>query len=151
RDVRYQHASEIRADLKRLKRDTDSSQLAAVGAVSSHRAAPPAVATTGQPTPVLGTLRRRVLFVVGTLVSVLALLAVYATRPSGAPKILSSVQITRDGRQKFSSNSMQMLVTDGSRLYFEEAVADGWGIAQVSAVGGETVTIPTPFPNAGLL
>jgi dipeptidyl aminopeptidase/acylaminoacyl peptidase len=44
-----------------------------------------------------------------------------------------------------------MVVTDGSRLYFEEAVAGGWGIVQVSAVGGETVPISTPFPNAGLL
>jgi len=32
RDVRYQHASDLRADLKRLKRDTDSGRAAAVGA-----------------------------------------------------------------------------------------------------------------------
>jgi serine/threonine protein kinase len=31
RDVRYQHASELRADLKRLKRDTDSGRSARVG------------------------------------------------------------------------------------------------------------------------
>jgi len=40
RDVRYQHASEIRADLKRLKRDTDSGR--AVAAISDRR---PAVGT----------------------------------------------------------------------------------------------------------
>jgi serine/threonine protein kinase len=31
RDLRYQHASEIRSDLKRLKRDTDSDKVVAVG------------------------------------------------------------------------------------------------------------------------
>jgi eukaryotic-like serine/threonine-protein kinase len=37
RDVRYQHAADIRADLKRLKRDTESGRLATVKARSSVR------------------------------------------------------------------------------------------------------------------
>jgi serine/threonine protein kinase/Tfp pilus assembly protein PilF len=37
RDIRYQHASDMRADLKRLKRDTDSGR--SVAAVSDRRAA----------------------------------------------------------------------------------------------------------------
>jgi eukaryotic-like serine/threonine-protein kinase len=37
RDVRYQHASDIRADLKRLKRDTESGRLATVKAGPSSR------------------------------------------------------------------------------------------------------------------
>jgi Tol biopolymer transport system component len=151
REVRYQHASEMRADLRRLKRDTESNRSAAAGAVLGQVPAPSPVATTGH-APVLGTTRRRwVLYGAASLFSALALLAVYSTRPGPPPRILGSVEITRDGRQKVSSNSLQMIVTDGSRLYFDEAVAGGWGIAQVSAVGGETVAIPTPFPNAALL
>jgi serine/threonine protein kinase/Flp pilus assembly protein TadD len=40
RDVRYQHASDLRTDLKRLKRDTDSGREAAVRAVGARRAVP---------------------------------------------------------------------------------------------------------------
>jgi len=42
RDLRYQHASDIRADLKRLKRDTDSGRSATVSAVAEPaRSSPP--------------------------------------------------------------------------------------------------------------
>jgi Tol biopolymer transport system component len=37
------------------------------------------------------------------------------------------------------------------RLYFEEAVGGSWKIAQVSVNGGDTVAVPTPFPNPGVL
>jgi eukaryotic-like serine/threonine-protein kinase len=40
RDLRYQHASEIRAELQRLKRDTDSSRHSAVGSSEPAVAAP---------------------------------------------------------------------------------------------------------------
>jgi serine/threonine protein kinase/Tol biopolymer transport system component len=43
REVRYQHAAELRADLKRLKRDTDSKRLAALApkTVTSETVSPP--------------------------------------------------------------------------------------------------------------
>ena len=37
REVRYQHASELRADLKRLRRDTDSGRSASIAAISDRR------------------------------------------------------------------------------------------------------------------
>jgi Protein kinase domain/WD40-like Beta Propeller Repeat len=148
-EVRYQHASEMRADLKRLKRDTESGRSGHVTAVSGHASALPSPETIWA--AVLKTMRRRrVLFGVSSLLIVFAFLAVYSTR-TGPPRILGSVEITKDGRHKISTNSFQMIVSDGSRLYFEEEVAGGWGIAQVSIVGGETVPITTPFRNAGLL
>ncbi len=40
REVRYQNASDVRADLKRLKRDTDSARVGAVSVVAATRARP---------------------------------------------------------------------------------------------------------------
>src|SRR5579863_1441670 len=49
RDLRYQHASEIRAELQRLKRDSDSSRHSAVVGAESIAAAP-ATPSVSQPT-----------------------------------------------------------------------------------------------------
>jgi serine/threonine protein kinase len=66
RDVRYQHASEIRADLQRLKRDTDSGRLAAT-------AQPPVTeATRSKP----ATPQRKGLLLAASIVMLLLLLVV---------------------------------------------------------------------------
>ena len=36
RDLRYQHASEMRSDLKRLRRDTDSGRISSSGSAASR-------------------------------------------------------------------------------------------------------------------
>jgi Tol biopolymer transport system component len=59
---------------------------------------------------------------------------------------LNSVQITNDGRRKGGA-----LVTDGSRVYFIEHLGGPWGIAQVSAAGGETVPVAAIEPENELL
>jgi hypothetical protein len=154
RDVRYQHASEIRADLKRLKRDSESGRLAGVTAISGRVVAtstPQLLAVSERAVVMRARRRQWILIGAGAIVAVLVFLAFVATRPAPPPRILGSIAITKDGRQKTSPNAMEMIVTDGSRLYFEESIAGGWGIAQVSVVGGDTVTVPTPFPNAALL
>ena len=58
-------------------------------------------------------------------------------------KLGRAVQLTNDGKMKDN------LVTDGTRLYFDEQVADNVTIAQVSAFGGETGNVPTilAFPQ----
>jgi hypothetical protein len=135
RDVRYQQASELRADLKRLKRDTESG---------------PSVATAAAVTSEFGTRRaipsRRVwTAVAGAAVLLLAAaLGFLLTRPLPLPKVSDYVQITNDGLPKVFGSAP--LVTDGARLYFTPA-ASPWGLAQVSAEGGETIRATAPFPS----
>jgi len=138
RDVRYQHASELRADLKRLKRDTESGRSAASVTAAEKPAAP--------------VRPHRLLVVIGAAVIILAaVLGFWLTRPLPPPKVLASTQITRDGHQKISPFGFQSLWTDGSRLYFNEEVNGNWRIAQVSALGGETLPFPTPMSTPMLL
>jgi serine/threonine protein kinase len=78
-------------------------------------------------------------------------LGYWLTRQVPSPKVLGSTEITRDGLQKTSSYNIQSLWTDGSRLYFNEGANGSWGIAQVSALGGETLPFPTSISTPLLL
>ncbi len=138
RDVRYQVAAEMRADLKRLKRDTDSGRTGATGAgIGLARE--------------VSVARQRVswwvwaLAIFGVAIPI-GLLLTFLFRPSPGPRILGYVQITNDGRLKGSLLGPSPLVTDGQRLYFSELTPEAL-LAEVSASGGETVLIPAPFPN----
>ena len=155
RNLRYQVAAEMRADLQRLKRDSDSgrsvissTELAAeVGSVAiatktaafgneSMLAAPskePATPTSMMPLK---------WGIAATAVLVLAGVLAWVFRPTlPPPKVAGSVQITNDQLPKYN------FVTDGARLYVAETLAGHGVLSQVSTEGGETSQIPTPFPN----
>ena len=106
--LRYQRASEIRADLERLKR-----KQALLGRLQRARAS---------------------LALAAALVCV-AIAGYLVTRPLPPPRVSGYVQITNDGQGKALQGAM---VTDGSRLYFGEGSGMAAVIAQVSASGGET-------------
>ena len=127
-NLRYQHASELRADLKRLKRDTDTDKAAA----GTTAIAPSAGVRSGSWFWIAGS----IMFLL-----MLAFAVVWLRSPTTPPRVVGFSQITRDNRPKSG------LLTDGARIYFEEFSGDGQVLAQVSTAGGETGIIPTVFTN----
>jgi serine/threonine protein kinase len=116
RELRYQSAADMRTDLQRLKRDTESQRISAV-----ERTVPPVN-------------RRRRLWIGGAaavvLVGVIAAgLYAYLMRPLPALRITEYTQLTHDGR------SGTVVGTDGSRLYLERGIQEP--IGQVAISGGE--------------
>jgi Tol biopolymer transport system component len=125
--LRYQSAAELRADLKRLKRDTTSGKLEAVASTSAAG-------------------KNRWIWPVAIVLAIIVLAAGFAwlNSPPPAPRVLGTTQLTRDGIPKFG------VLTDGSRLYISEQSSTN-RIVQVSINGGETSPISTPLPGPYVL
>ena len=124
--LRYQSAAELRADLKRLRRDLDSGRTTA------------AVVIPGTHAPRLS--RSWAIAAGGALLGLAAILGFLLTRPATPPRILRTVQLTNTNRPKSG------VVTDGSRLYFMEGQSQ---LSQTSVTGGETFPIPTSLEDTG--
>jgi Tol biopolymer transport system component/DNA-binding winged helix-turn-helix (wHTH) protein len=93
--------------------------------------------------------RHWVLGLSSAAIIVIAVLSYWVTRPLMSPnKVSGFTRITNDGRAKsFRIDAFPIIVTDGLRLYFAEAANSGMRSAlnQVSASGGETSAVSTPF------
>jgi serine/threonine protein kinase/Tol biopolymer transport system component len=167
RELRYQHASEIRADLKAVQRNPAGVQ----DAPSPHsRREPSSHASSGsggvrgsggartlespalsdKVLPALGgqskagepTFHRRWLVpITGLLLTAGTLLAFLLARPLPVPTVSHYVQLTHDGQPK------GLIGTDGPRLYLGFARPTTYnasaGITQMSTSGGEPVQIAT--------
>jgi eukaryotic-like serine/threonine-protein kinase len=142
-DLRYQTAAEIRADLKRLKRDTSSGKVATSSSASAARTAAAPHAVSSSAVLLAEAKRHKTALIIAALV-LLALVgtAFWLTRPLPQPRVSNYVQLTNDSRGKFPP-----LLTDGTRLYFTEPSGAGWALMQLPVTGGTPVEIPTPFPN----
>ena len=90
--------------------------------------------------------RLRWLWVVapGAVVVVAALLIAWWRTPPAVPMVESVTQLTEDGQAKSS------LVTDGSRIYFNEGPPRNLRIAQVSVTGGPAVPVETRLANPSI-
>jgi len=142
RKLRYQSAAEMTIDLKRLRREIDSGRTSAASVVTPALvAAPPS-----RPS------RRPRLFALAALVTLAVAALGWQFRPiQPPPKIARFTQITHDGWQKVSyGQTAPTVLTDGPRLYIQETIHGHFAVAQVSASGGDTVPISTPFPNVAL-
>jgi eukaryotic-like serine/threonine-protein kinase len=62
--------------------------------------------------------------------------------PAAVPVVESVTQLTDDGEPKTGQ-----LVSDGSRVYFNEGPNGSWKIAQVSMTGGRTSLVDTRVPS----
>jgi serine/threonine protein kinase len=141
RRLRYQTASELGVDLKRLKREIDSGH-ASSSSYSTIQVSPPAL--TENP----NWIKRAALLTL--LVAALGL--VYLLRPtSPPPRITGSTQITHDGQPKsFSGQVTTTVLTDGPRIFVQENLNGHFVVVQASSTGGDTVPIPTSLPNVAL-
>jgi serine/threonine protein kinase len=130
--LRYQNAAELRADLKRLRRDLDLGH-SAVGA--DVRAALEEVPER-RPSSRWQTWA----LVAGALITLAVILGYVPTRPVGAPRVTRTVQLTNTNRPKSD------VVTDGSRLYFIEGQSR---LSQISVNGGDTFPVPNSLEDTG--
>jgi eukaryotic-like serine/threonine-protein kinase len=147
REVRCQSASELRADLKRLRREIDSGRS---GMVSANTPSSGFVVSTAPPVPHNRPYLKYVVLAFSALL-VAAILA-WLFRPTAAPpRITGYTQLTHDGWQKNSfGQTTPTVLTDGPRLFYQENIHGRFMIGQVSSSGGDSFPIETHFPNTVL-
>jgi Tol biopolymer transport system component/predicted Ser/Thr protein kinase len=133
RNLRYQHASDIRTDLQRLKRDTDSGKTAAPGVATAEL-------STEREAPTAQRFWSRWAGPLAAAVIAAGVLVAWLNWPVPPARVLRSTQITHDGSVK-----VPPILTDGSRLYY---TANGQtGAYQILVTGGEAAPLSESLPG----
>src|SRR5262249_26954714 len=121
RNLRYQTAAEMRADLQRLQRDSDSGQvsvsksgLQASAPSSLERASTPRVDVPDAPIKADSAAKwKRYIIAAIAGLAALVLTARWLSQPAPTIRVGASAQITNDGRGKLLTGA------DGARLYLQ--------------------------------
>jgi Tol biopolymer transport system component len=119
RELRYQHASDMRSELMRLKRDTDSGRISSSGSAAEATVRPVATAN-----PAAGLARKKYVLLAACFALLAAGFAAYHFWPRSNPP---------SGPTKITQISQWNKGIDGARLS-----PDGHSVAFVSRVGGIT-------------
>jgi eukaryotic-like serine/threonine-protein kinase len=155
-ETRYQTASELESDLKRLRRRLESEDSGLPHALEPPKSIVERIETTVgkvqmQPPSALWVkrLRRHSLLWITLVAPVLvasSFLVIWLRSPLPKPTILRVAQITHEGRP-----GNDILLTDGARIYFSGFEAGRPRPVSVSVNGGEVIPIPMSLPSASVL
>ena len=149
REVRYQSAAEMRADLKRLRRDTTARsaitttpELAPAAMPQNQASGAIAGKTDSSDSQVMAALakkHRKTLILAGAVAVVMIAVLAYLFRPwLPPPQLTNYTQLSHDAVNK------GLIGTDGSRLYVYDASV---GPAQMSVNGGYLAPIRGALPG----
>ena len=138
RALRYQHASDMRADLKRLERDTDSGR----AVVIRQKAAPAAAAISKVKTPKIAAILGAIAFAV--IASAVGLYKFVAQKESSAPfQAMKVTVLTATG------NVRQGIISpDGKYLAYVAAEAGGQSLRVRQIATASTVQIVPPADSS---
>ena len=153
RELRYQHASEIRADLQKLK-DVSRSEFGSTGALAevpevtravkgSQTASAPSAQQrlAAKPTSEwLSAFAARWVLLALAVAALTAAVVFWWIRLPAVPVVEAVNQLTDDGEPK---PSWGYLANDESRVYFNEGTTGKLKIAQVDVTGGPTEFVLT--------
>jgi len=163
RDLRYQHAADIRSDLKRLKRDTDSGQSGVVSEVTSvgaRTSGGPAVGRTPRGAAILGEARKHkgvlALMLLGLALLMVALgiylrkLTPKEAKPATTGASFESLQITRlttNGKSRLAA-----ILPDGKYVVYsvEDAGKQSLWLRQSATTSSVQIIPPADINYLGL-
>jgi serine/threonine protein kinase/Tol biopolymer transport system component len=146
RDMRYQVASEMRSDLKRLKRETDSGRISSSAGRAVEDVNTETRTQSIEATPPSAPVRAKQYAALAICLSLLLVaFAAYHFWPrssSSQLRVSDIKQLTNDGHTKYPP-----LNSDGPRLYFRGGTPGNFLLFQVSSAGGDTLQVPSPFAS----
>ena len=143
RELRYQSARDMRAELERLKRGTSGTT--AASATTSSAVIEPGRAEMMHESAAVES-RKRWAIMAGICAAAMVVAIVFLqARSAPPPQVSGYVPITHDGNPK------ALVGTDGARLFLGENAAAGTVFGQVSTSAGEVAQVAVPKPTMFLL